>query len=336
MTDTINWGIIGCGNVTEVKSGPAFYKADGSALVAVMRRNGEKAKDFAMRHNVPRWYNDAGKLINDPEVNAVYIATPPGSHAEYAIQAMQAGKPVYVEKPMALNYNECIDMIRVSEKTGMPVFVAYYRRMLPGFMKVKEIIDSGKIGNPLYFLIRFFIPPKKSDLESPLPWRVVPEISGGGYIFDLGSHQLDFIDYVLGPVDEVASLAMNQGSLYESEDFVSAGFRCKTGVAGNAVWSFTAPEFLKEDSIEFIGDKGKIKIPCYDFTPVELTVGKKTTYFENPSPLHVQQGLIQTIVDELLGKGKCPSTGITASRTSRLLDEIIKNQVKSGHSGLRD
>ena len=326
MTDTINWGIIGCGNVTEVKSGPAFYKAKGSALVAVMRRNGEKAKDYAMRHNVPRWYDNAGKLINDPDVNAVYIATPPGSHAEYAIQAMQAGKPVYVEKPMAANYSECMDMIRVSEETGMPLFVAYYRRMLPGFVKVKEIINSGVIGNPLYFLIRFFIPPQKEDLESPPPWRVIPEISGGGYIFDLGSHQLDFIDYALGPVEEIASLAMNQGGFYDPEDFVSAGFRCKSGVAGNAVWSFTAPEHMREDSIEISGDKGKIKLSCFNFTPVELTAGDKTTCFEYPRPKHVQQGLIQTIVDELLGKGKCPSTGITAARTSRLLDEITGKQ----------
>ncbi|MFP4367686.1 MAG: Gfo/Idh/MocA family protein, partial [Bacteroidales bacterium] len=166
--DTVNWGIIGCGNVTEVKSGPAFNKIKDSRLAAVMRRDAGKAKDYAIRHNVPAWYDDAQKLVNDPDVNAVYVATPPGSHAEYAIMAMKAGKPVYVEKPMATSYLECQEMIKVSEKTGVPLFVAYYRRMLPGFVKVKELLDSEIIGKPLFFSIRFFTPPQDEDFQSNL------------------------------------------------------------------------------------------------------------------------------------------------------------------------
>jgi len=323
MSKTINWGIIGCGNVTEVKSGPAFNKVAGSGLVAIMRRNGEKARDYAIRHNVPRWYDDAGKLIGDPEVNAVYIATPPGSHAEYAIRAMQSGKPAYVEKPMALNYAECLEMIRVSQKTGVPLFVAYYRRMLPGFLKIKEFVDSGAIGKPLFFSIRFFIPPCKEDYGSPLPWRVMPEISGGGYLFDLGSHQLDFIDYILGPVEKVSAVTLNQGKLYQPEDFVSASFTCSNGIGGQGIWSFAAPEHLREDSIEIAGETGSIRFSCFGFTSTKVNAKGKTRYFSNPRPQHVQQPLIETIVDELQGQGSCPSTGVTAARTSRVLDEIL-------------
>ncbi len=322
MDDTINWGIIGCGNVTEVKSGPAFNNIKDSNLVAVMRRNAEKAQDYSSRHNVPRWYDNAETLINDKEVNAIYVATPPGSHAEYAIAAMNAGKPVYVEKPMAASYSECLEMIKVSESTGVPLFVAYYRRMLPGFLKVKEMINSGVIGRPLYFMIRFFIPPYKEDFSKPPPWRVNPLLSGGGYIFDLGSHQLDFIDYLFGAIEKESSLPLNTANLYEPEDFVSAGFRCESGVAGNAVWGFTAPEHLREDSIEIAGEKGRIRFSCFGFTPVELTVNGKTSLFENPRPRHVQQPLIRTIVDQLCGRGECTSTGITAARTSRVLDSI--------------
>ena len=97
----VRWGIIGCGNVTEVKSGPAFQNAEGSALVAVMRRHGELAADYARRHGVSRFYDDADRLVSDPEVDAVYVATPPGSHLEHALRACRAGKPAYVEKPMA-------------------------------------------------------------------------------------------------------------------------------------------------------------------------------------------------------------------------------------------
>ena len=116
--DHVNWGIIGCGNVTEKKSGPAFNKIEGSRLVAVMRRDASKAEDYARRHGVPKFYSDATLLINDPDVNAVYIATPPDTHAKYAIETMRAGKPAYVEKPMARTIAECEEMIRVSEETG--------------------------------------------------------------------------------------------------------------------------------------------------------------------------------------------------------------------------
>src|SRR5882757_10269989 len=103
----IRWGIIGCGDVTEVKSGPALQRATGSALVAVMRRDRAKAEDYARRHGVARAYDDAAALIADPDVDAVYVATPPSSHAAYTLAAARAGKPVYVEKPMALSHAEC-------------------------------------------------------------------------------------------------------------------------------------------------------------------------------------------------------------------------------------
>ena len=130
---TIRWGIIGCGDVTEVKSGPALQKADHSALVAVMRRNGQLAEDFARRHGVPQWYDDAAALIHDPAVDAVYIATPPSSHKEYTLMSAAAGKPVYVEKPMARNTAECQAMIAACHKANVPLFVAYYRRALARF-----------------------------------------------------------------------------------------------------------------------------------------------------------------------------------------------------------
>jgi predicted dehydrogenase len=224
---------------------------------------------------------------------------------------------------MALNYKECEEMIRVSEQTGSPLFVAYYRRMLPGFLKVKEMIDSGAIGTPDFFTIRFFMPPLPEDLQHDLPWRVKPEISGGGYLFDLASHQLDFIDYLLGPVEQVSSLAFNRKAYYEPEDFVSAGFRCINKVAGAGVWNFSSS--FREDRIEICGDKGKIIFSCFNFDEIQLVSEGKISVFENKRPEHVQQPLIQTIVSELLGSGKCPSTGYTAARTSKLLDAMVNS-----------
>ena len=138
----IKWGFIGCGEVTKYKSGPAFQKIENSEVEAVMSRNGEKAQKYAQERGIPHWYDDAQELIDDPEVNAIYIATPPSSHATYAIMSMKAGKPVYIEKPMAVTYEECCRIHRISHETGVHCFVAYYRRYLPYFKKVKALLAT--------------------------------------------------------------------------------------------------------------------------------------------------------------------------------------------------
>ena len=328
LTAMIKWGIIGCGNVTEVKSGPAFGKVPGSALVAVMRRNIDLARDYARRHNVPRYYGNADDLINDPEVNAVYVATPPGSHADYAIRVMRTGKPVYIEKPMALNYSQCLEINRASQKYKVPVFVAYYRRSLPGFLKVKEFIDTGIIGKVRYVQINLIIPPSDDEKAGRLPWRVDPSVFGGGHFFDLASHQLDWLDYVFGPVQTVKSVALNQAGLYEAEDFVAASFTLGEGVAGSGLWCFSGAPVGRTDTIEIMGDKGKISLSAFSFEKIILTNSMGTREYVNERPEHVQYYLIEQIVNELSGKGKAVSTGETAARTSRIMDEMVSEFYK--------
>ncbi|KHE70082.1 Gfo/Idh/MocA family protein, partial [Halobacillus sp. BBL2006] len=174
--EKVRWGIIGCGDVTEKKSGPAFQKVENSELVAVMRRTGELAKDYAERHGVPKWYDDADALINDPEVDVVYIATPPSSHKEYTLKAAQAGKPVYVEKPMARNFDESNEMVAACKEAGVPLYVAYYRRAQERFLKIKELLDENRIGE-LRFVSSTQYQVAREDVKDPgnLPWRVQPE-----------------------------------------------------------------------------------------------------------------------------------------------------------------
>ena len=162
--DKVKWGFIGCGEVTEKKSGPAFNMIEGSEVVAVMSRDEEKVKSYAMRHHIPRWYTDAQELIGDEDVNAIYIATPPSSHATFAIMAMKAGKPVYIEKPMAASYEDCARINRISRETGVPCFVAYYRRYLPYFQKVRQLVEEGEIGNVINVI-----------------WIIIPRICRGVY-----------------------------------------------------------------------------------------------------------------------------------------------------------
>jgi predicted dehydrogenase len=309
MNDTIRWGIIGCGDVTEIKSGPALQKVEGSELVAVMRRSADKARDYAERHGVPHWYSDADKLIADPRVNAIYIATPPDSHADYTQRAARAKKPVYVEKPMARTYAECQAVVAACKQADVPLFVAYYRRAMPYFLKVKELLDSSAIGAVHSVHIALHQRPMAVDPQA-LPWRIVPAISGGGLFFDLASHQLDLLDFLLGPIAQAQGVAANRAGHYAAEDTVSASFAFAAGPIGSGSWSFCASE--GRDQIEILGAKGRIVFSTFQFTPIELVNDQGQQTFAIDLPEHVQQPLIQTVVDALLGQGTC-----------RIMEQII-------------
>jgi len=314
---TIGWGMIGCGEVTEVKSGPGFQKAEHSRLVAVMRRNGELAKDYARRHGVPKWYDAAEALLADPGVDAVYIATPPYAHKDYTLVAAQAGKPVYVEKPMAMRFSDCQTMIAACRDAGVPVFVAYYRRALPRFLKVKELVEAGLIGEPRAVTVALYRPHAPGAPD----WRVDPGVAGGGLFVDMGCHTLDFLDFVLGPIRAAHGIATNRSKLYSAEDTVAAAFEFESGVEGVGLWWFASP--MAVDRTEILGTRGRVAFATFDNAPVVLETGDKASEFVIPHPPHVQQPLIQTVVDHLNGVGQCQSTGESAARTTRVMDQIL-------------
>lgn len=321
--NTIKWGIIGCGNVCEKKSGPAFYKIENSELVAVMRRDEELVKSFATRHHVAKYYTNADELIADADVNAVYIATPPSSHKEYAIKALNAGKSVYVEKPMALNYSECLEMIETAGRNKQKLFVAFYRRALPYFLKVKELLDNKLIGDILTVELRHFRTPSQSDIQQKENWRLNEAVAGGGYFYDLAPHSIDILDFLLGEISEAKGFTANRGGYYQVEDTVSAIFKFRSGVLGTGQWCFVSSEESVEDSIKITGTKGVLQFSTFAFSPIELIRPHGKELFSQAQPEHIQQPLIQTIVNDLKGKGECPSTGITAARTSRIIDMIF-------------
>jgi 1,5-anhydro-D-fructose reductase (1,5-anhydro-D-mannitol-forming) len=321
MMKTIRWGIIGCGNVAEVKSGPGFQMARGSELVAVMRRNGELARDYARRHNVPRWYDDAEALIHDPGVDAIYIATPPSSHLDHTLAAARAGKPVYVEKPMARSSAECRRMIEACEEARVPLFVAYYRRALPRFRSVQSWIREGRIGEVRSVIVRFLRKPSPEDEQGIQQWRIDPEVAGCGYFCDLGSHMIDLLQFLLGPITRAVGAATNQGGLYEVEDVVNASFGFESGVQGAGVWSFADVEDL--DRTEIIGSGGSITYATFGNSPVRIDAAGAVTEYDLPNPVHIQQPMIQTVVDQLLGLGKCESTGLTGATTNWVIDRIL-------------
>ncbi|MEO5647326.1 MAG: Gfo/Idh/MocA family oxidoreductase, partial [Chitinophagaceae bacterium] len=230
--EKINWGIIGCGDVTELKSGPAFNKIKNSVLVAVMRRDGAKAQDYANRHGVSKWYDEAKLLINDPDINAIYIATPPSSHELYTLAAIEAGKAVYVEKPMTINYASAERMMVTAAKKNIKLSVAHYRREQPKFKKIKELLDQGAIGKVRLARLNFAQKPLTiNDLNVPkTAWRVDPSVAGGGLFHDLSPHQLDLMIYFFGNPKSASGAASSQGNLYNADDLVAGFIRFENDV----------------------------------------------------------------------------------------------------------
>lgn len=319
--ENIRWGSIGCGNVMEHKSGPALQNVEFSTLHAVMRRNAVLARDFAQRHGVPAWYDSAEELIQDPEINAIYISTPPDTHLQYTKLAAQAGKAVYVEKPMANSYAQCLEMLEICETHNAPLFVAYYRRALPRFLKVKELLESGSIGNIKSVNVQLLARVKDIDRLGQTNWRVVPAIAGCGYFCDLGSHIFDLLQFLLGEIVSASGICENTGGYYEAEDRVSAEFQFKNGVSGHGIWDFNADTDVERT--EIIGSRGSVAYTHFADAPVTLKLPGGSENFDIPNPKHIQQDLIKLIVADLRGEGKCPSTGRTAARTNWVLDQVL-------------
>ena len=285
----IKWGFIGCGEVTKYKSGPAFQKIEHSEVVAVMSRDISKAKAYAKERGIAKWYNDAQELINDEDVNAVYIATPPSS-----------------------------------QETGIPCFVAYYRRYLPYFLKVKSLVEEGAIGNVINIQIRFAQPPRDLDYNKEnLPWRVQPDIAGGGYFYDLAPHQIDILQDMFGYILEANGYKSNRGGLYSAEDTLSACFQFDSGLVGSGSWCFVAHESAREDRIEIIGDKGMICFSVFTYDPIALHTERGREEIPVENPIYVQQPLIQAVVDHLLGTSICNCDGESATLTNWVMDKIL-------------
>lgn len=318
----INWGIIGCGDVTEVKSGPAFNKVPNSSLIAVMRRDGAKAKDYAERHQVPKWYDNADQLINDPDVNAIYIATPPSSHEEYTLASIAAGKPVYVEKPMTLNAASALKMNEYAKPQNVKLVVAHYRRALPFFIHIKELMDNGGIGDIRFVRLLFCTSSLTTEaLQNPkIAWRVDPAVAGGGLFHDLSPHQLDLMYHFFGPVKTVNGFAVNQQKQTAADDMVSGSMLFESGVLFNGLWCFNAAPGEEADRCEIVGSKGKISFGFFGKHEIDLTVDGKLQTISFDPPAHIQQPMIEKVVNYFLDNGPNPCPAADGVTVMRLID----------------
>lgn len=320
--DSIIWGIIGCGDVAEVKSGPAFQKCKNSKLLAVMRRNADLAEDFAKRHGVPFWYNDADELLANPDINAVYVATPPSTHLDYALKALAAGKNVYIEKPMVLNQCDAQLLEEAVNKNHQKLVVAHYRRFLPMYLKVKELIASKSIGDIKFVDLRFLQP---YDFNDKATWRLDEKVSGGGYFHDIAPHQIDLMYHFFGNYDLAKGIAVNQSKINNVDDTVNGIISFKNGIQFRGMWSFAIPKDLEEDRCTIYGEAGTIEISFYQ-EKLTLISNKINKTFEFKNPENIQLPMIQETVNYFLGKRSNPCSVEDGKLVTKLMQEFTKKE----------
>ncbi|MEP5153486.1 Gfo/Idh/MocA family oxidoreductase [Planktotalea sp.] len=313
----VHWGILGCGEVTEVKSGPALQKAPRSQLVSVMRRDGDKAADYAKRHNVARWTDDVDTLLADPEINAIYIATPPNSHADYAIRALKAGKNVLLEKPIALNSEECNSIEAALRETGGKLCVAYYRRALPRFEKLREIVEDGTIGKVNLIEVRQF---KQASNAPNQSWKTDPKVGGGGNFVDMQTHTLDWLTYLFGKPAKVQGLKKNTSGLYAAEDFVSYLFDYETfTVSGLCSYAATRDE----EAVIIHGEKGSASMGFFRPSDITLTVDGVEQIIALPDPAHVHQPFVERVIEYFLDDTPNPCSAEAGRLSTELVEDIF-------------
>ncbi len=321
----IKWGIIGCGNVTEVKSGPAFNKVPNSKLAAVMRRNGAKAADYALRHGVEQWFDDAEKMMDEAGLDAVYVATPPAQHLEYVLRGLEKGFDMYVEKPVTRNADEARQMAEAVAKSNGKLTVAHYRRALPMFLHVKKLIEDKAVGEIRTVQIRMWKTENAEMIaQTDTHWRVHPELSGGGYFHDLAPHQLDLMLYYFGKPKASHGYSLNQTKKYPADDHVCGEILFENGIVVNGSWCFNVAKNQVTDTCEIVGAKGKITFPFFGNTvTLENELGEDTVTFTHPE--HIQQPHIQNIVAYFNGEGENPCSIDEAVTLMEIIDNFTKN-----------
>ncbi|WP_339921499.1 Gfo/Idh/MocA family oxidoreductase [uncultured Flavobacterium sp.] len=319
-TATVRWGILGCGNVTEKKSGPAYQKTAGFEIAAVMRRDQDKAQDYAKRHGIEKYYTDADALINDAEIDAIYIATPPDTHKLYGLKVAEAGKICCIEKPLTPSYEDSNAIYEAFRDKDLPLFVAYYRRTLPRFVQIKDWLDTNSIGEVRHITWHLSKPASEQDLSADYNWRTDSKVATAGYFDDLASHGLDLFTYLLGDIKEASGISLNQQGLYSAKDATTACWLHEKGITGSGSWNFGC--FTREDKVTIYGSTGKIEFSIFDEHPITLSNkdGKSELFIEHPE--NVQFHHVQAIKEQLLGNTPHPSNGKTASHTSWVMDQI--------------
>jgi predicted dehydrogenase len=320
----IRWGLIGAGDIARKRVAAALRDGAGGELVAVSRARAELAAAFAQDFGARRWYAEWRELIADPEIDAVYVATPVDLHAAHTIAAAEAGKHVLCEKPLGLDVTECDAMIAACRANGVRLGVAYYRHFYPVIRRIRHLLGAGEIGEPVYAQMhafeRFDPPP-----DFPRAWLLVRERAGGGPMFDFGCHRLEVLLTCFGPVRTLSAVVANVVLHRDVEDTAAALLQFERGVCATLAVTHVAAE--SRDTFEIVGSRGSLRVGSLnkgDLTIVrETTPGTLASTVEHHPPA---ANLHQPLVEEFnaaMREGRDPAVPGEAGREVAALEDAI-------------
>lgn len=315
----LRWGLVGCGDIARRRVAPALRDLESCELVAVSRADASRAEAFAAEFGARRWHADWRELVRDPEVEAVYVATPVHLHAEQAVAAAEAGKHVLCEKPMALSAAECVRMNAAAEANGVRLGVAYYRRFYPAVGRVAEILRSGEIGTAVVAQLNAF---ERFDPAPghPRRWLLEKGLSGGGPMFDFGCHRVEVLLNLFGAPARVSAVAGNVVFRREVEDTACAVFVFEGGA--QAVLTVTHAAHEPRDTLEVFGSLGSVRADVLNEGRLRVRTAAGERVEAHPPHANYHQPLVEDFA-RAVAEGRPPLVdGRDGQAVSEVLDLI--------------
>jgi predicted dehydrogenase len=316
----LRWGLVGCGDIAARRVAAALRDAPGSALVAVARARAELAEDFARTHGARRWHAEWRDLLRDPEVDAVYLATPVRLHAEQAVAAAEAGKHVLCEKPMALDVASCERMVAAARAHGVRLGVAYYRHHYPLVARLRDLVASGALGRPVLATVEVFERFDRAPGEARA-WLLRRAESGGGPMMDFGCHRVEVLLDVLGGVASARGFTSNVLCRdRDVEDTCVAHLVFASGAT--AVLSVSHAALEARDALSIYGTAGSAHVPALNQPHLRIVDGDGTRQEEHPAPANLHQPLVEDFVAAVRAGREPAVTGATGLEVSRVLQAV--------------
>ena len=320
----VRWGLIGCGDIAQKRIAPALRDSNLCELVAVSRAQSHLAESFAKQFGASRWYPVWRDLSVDKELDAIYVATPVHLHAAQTIAAAESGKHVLCEKPMALNLAECDRMLAACSANNVKLGVAYYRHFYPVIDRIKAVIESGEIGDPVLVQINafeWFNP----QADHPRSWLVRKDLAGGGPMFDFGCHRIEVLANIFGGIKQVSAMTANVVFDRAVEDTAAALFQFESGTCGTLTVTHAAHE--PQDTLDVFGSDGSLHVPILNEGKLRVVTDKGERTESLPPAANLHAPLIEDFVEALLTAREPAVNGEIGRMVAKVEEEIYGTDV---------
>jgi len=321
----LRWGLIGCGDIARKRVAPALRDSTGCELVAVARHQAHLAESFANQFGAAKWYSNWEGLLDDAEIDAVYVATPVHLHESQAVAVAQSGKHVLCEKPMAMNVVECDRMIEACRANNVRLGIAYYRHFYPAILRMRSLIESGEIGTRIVAQVNAFewFDPAA---DHPRAWLLKQKLAGGGPMFDFGCHRIEVLMHLFGEPKEIRGITSNALFTREVEDTATAIFRFASGACATLTVSHAANE--PQDTLQVFGSAGSVHVASLNEGTLRIVTEKGERIEALPPAENLHKPLIEDFVTAVINNREPAVTGAIGRTVARIEQEIYG---KSAH-----